>query len=460
MKKFMLVTLALALFNLPVWATFAAEKISLSLPRAIEMALKTSEDVMMRSNEIEKTSSRIREAWAAAYPHFEGKIEYKWYPSTYKFNIDPASFGMPAGDPISVSTQEDFDLAFGITLNQLIYSFGRVKNGVEAAKNGKKATELALSVARKEMSYNTALAYLSVILAQKAHKIMQDSYDNAKKNLEVLNQRFSFGRVPKGDFIKMSADIAGRVPPLKKTQSTLDLTKRTLKMLIGVDENTELELSDTFIVDFPSYGVDEFLEKMLEVEPSLRALRTNVNLYRNIESLMWAEYLPVINAFIDYNYLGVSGNWYIGGSNFQHVATTGLTLSIPIWDGGKTTSVHKQAKVDRMNAELELQKATRGLSLELRNTLAQLNSLKETYEANKESVRLSEQSYRATLDRFRSGEQTAAELNDGEMWLTSTKADKVTTLFEINKLIAKVEKLTAGPGDRSWMERLNFKGAE
>ncbi len=449
MKK-VFVCFALIVVVLLAPYTANAQPINLSLIDAVEMSVKTSEDVQMKQNDIEKTRQRIKQAWSIAYPQLDAEINYKWYPGVYEFEVD---LGIPGQTPFNVSTQESFELAFGIQLNQLIYSFGRVKNGVQAAKRGKETTFLAKSVTSKEVFYNAAIAYLSVLFAKKSVEIMKASYENTKKNKELLLDRFKYGRIPRGDNIQVNADIAVRVPGLKKAQSSLELAMQALKMFTGIDQDREVILTDSLISKFPDYDYETYHKKMINEMPTLKLLRTNVKLYKNIEELMWAEYLPTINAFVSYNYSGFSDKAYIG-DKFQHLATLGLTLNIPIWNGGKTHSIHKQAQMDRKNAELELQKAVRGFSLQLRNAITQYNSLRETYVADLNAQELSYQSFLASRERFKSGEQKLTDLNSTEIWATQSKIGAAQTLYEINKTAAKIEKLTAGVGDESWKKRL------
>jgi outer membrane protein len=426
-----------------------ASILSLSLEQAIEMAIKESEDVKIKQNEIQRNEYRYDGALASVYPHLKGEILYDYNPAVPKVEIaiDPS---LP---PEKFSTLSTYDFNAGITLDQVIYNFGRVSSAIKAADNTRKISTLDKEAKKREVSYSTAVAYLVLLLSQKSMEIAKDSYDNAKLTKLLLEQRYSMGRIPKRDNIKSEADVASRIPGLKSAESNMDLAKRSLKTLLGLSEEQDIALTDSMISIFPRYELSEAQAQMKEVEPTLKLLEKKIALSGNIAVLQKSFYYPSIDGFARYSLWGQSEKAYIGAGNIMNVATLGLKISIPIWNGGETSSIYHQAIVDKMNAELDLQKAKKGYDLELKNSISKYNSLLETYKANEDAVKLGERSYNFSRDRFQSGEVTLMDINDEELRLTSLKLQQILTQYSINETIARIEKLISQEGEKSWKKR-------
>lgn len=427
------------------------DTLQISLSQAMDMAVKESEDVKVRINEMEKTDYIYKQAFSSLYPHFSGEINYHWYPAVQKIKVDLGIEGVPAE---KVPLQEDFDLGIGVRMEQILYTFGKVGSAIKAADNGRTASRHAKESKEREASYDAILAYLTVLLSRESLDIAKSSFENASKNKSLLEERFRYGRIPKNESIKARADVAARVPTLKESEINYETAKRNLKMLLNLDDMTEVELTDRLIQDFPDYELKTALDEMLKEEPTLKQLQRNIELNRNIAALQKAEYYPSITGFAEYNYFGQSEKAYIGSSNLQHLGTLGIKINIPIWNGGETNSIYKQALLDKSNAELALKKTLKNFTTELKNAVSEYDALKDTYKANVEAQRLSEESFKASQDKFSGGDMNLTDLNDAELRLTLARLRSVLNLYDINKAIARIEKLMSGEGERSWISRV------
>ena len=349
--------------------------LDLSLEKAIEMSLKESEDMQIKQNEINRMEYRYDGALASVYPHLRADLKYDFNPKVPEISIAID----PSVPPQKVSTMSKYDFSANLTLEQVIYNFGRVSTALKAADNARKISGLDKEAKQREVSYNTAVAYISVLLTEKSLEIAKGSYENAKLNQSLLEQRYSAGRIPKRENIKVAADIASRIPGLKSAESNLDLANRSLKTLTGLKEDDQIILTDSMSEYFPKYELDQAMSQMKEVEPTLKLLEKNLGLSDNIAVLQKSFYYPAIDGFATYGLYGQSGKVYVGSSNIMNIATLGIKISIPIWNGGETGSNYHQALVDKMNAGLDLKKARKGYELELRNAISKYYSLLDTY---------------------------------------------------------------------------------
>ena len=118
-----------------------------------------------------------------------------------------------------------------------------------------------------------------------------------------------------------------------------------------------------------------------------------------------------------------------------------MKINLPIWSGGKRKEDLKQARIDKKNKELSLEKTSRDLSLKLDIAVGEYNEFIKTLTANEEAVRLAEETFKLSQDLFRSGQISITDLNDAELLLSRGKLSKENTLFNINATLAQIEKL-------------------
>jgi outer membrane protein TolC len=180
----------------------------------------------------------------------------------------------------------------------------------------------------------------------------------------------------------------------------------------------------------------------LEKQPTLKALEKNIDAAQDTIWGKKAEYLPELSAFSTWNHKGSGNEYDIRSENLHDYGVVGLKVSMPIWEGGKRNEELQQAKIDKSNAELNLQKMTKDLQLELDAAVVVYNEFVETLHSYEDAVRLAEESFKLSQNMFQSGHISITDLNSAELLLTKEKINKETVLFNINETLAKIEKLT------------------
>jgi outer membrane protein len=406
---------------------YSQEVLQVSMEEAIDLALRKSEDFQIAANEIDKMRYAYKEARSAIYPHIEGEITWAHYPEY---------------PPVAVITTKDYSLDTGVTASQVLWAFGRVSSALRMADKYIAISRLNKDIAEQEIVYNTKLSYFSALLAEQTLSIVQASYENARKNKSLLEKRASSGRSSKRDNIKMAADIASRVPEVNNARATFDSAMRTFKILIGVDQTAPVALTDDFATHYRTLKVQDMKESLHENEPTLQALRKQVDADKDMIKLRRANFLPTISAFATWDYKGIGDTYEIRRDNLNNYVVAGLKVSVPIWAGGEKVAQLNQAKIDKENDILRLQKTTKEFALELDNALFEYHANISTLEANREAVELAKESFKMTQDLFETGQVSLADLNDAELQLTNQRLSMVLTLYNLNTTLAKIEKLS------------------
>jgi outer membrane protein TolC len=405
---------------------YSQEVLRVSVEEAVSLALRKSEDFQIAANELDKMRYQYKEVRSAIYPHIEGEVTWAHNPEYPDFAAD---------------TTKDFSLDTGVTVNQVLWAFGRVSSAIRLADKYIVIGRYNKDIARQEIVYNTKLSYYSVLLAGRTLAIVQSSYENARKNKRLLEKRASSGRSSKRDNIKMAADIASRLPRVNDAQAAFDSAVRTLKIILGVEPSVYVELTEDFAQRYDPLNHEEISESLHENEPTLQALRKQIEADEVMIKLKRANFLPTISAFATWNYRGIGDTYEIRGDNLDHYAVAGLKVSVPIWLGGETGAQLSQAKIDKENDMLRLQKTTKEFVLELDNAHSEYHASIHTLEANTKAVALAQESFNMTRDLFESGQVSLADLNDAELLLTNEKLSMALTLYNVNKALAKIEKL-------------------
>jgi len=405
---------------------YSQEVLQVSIEESVALALRKSEDFQITVNEIDKMHYKYKEARSAIYPHIEGEI-------TWAHN--------PEYPPAVAATTKDYSLDTGVTVNQVLWAFGRISSAIRLADKYIAISRFNKDIARQEVVYNTKLSYYSALLAEQTLSIVQASYENVRKNKRLLEKRTSGGRSSKRDNIKMAADIASRVPRVNDARATFDSAMRTFKIILGVDPAVYVALTEDFAKRYDPLNQEEISESLHENEPTLQALRKQIDADEDMIKLKRANFLPTISAFATWNYRGIGDTYEVRHDNLDHYAVAGLKVTVPIWMGGETGAQLNQAKIDKANDILRLQKSTKEFALELDNAISEYHAYINTLEANTKAVELAKESFKMTRDLFETGQVSPSDFNDAELLLTNERLSRVLTLYNLNTTLAKIEKL-------------------
>ncbi|MFA5089001.1 MAG: TolC family protein [Candidatus Omnitrophota bacterium] len=431
-KRFLVIfTLVCGCFLFPCSALAESQGedfLALDMDKAIEMALAASEDLKLQDNEVFRKRSEQKEEASYLFPKVMGEAGWS------------NNFEYP--DIAETAAVKDYSVNAGVTVSQTLFTFGRISNAISAARKAFEASRFDRDGTKQEVIYNAKIAFYNTQLAEKVLKIAEESYTNVLQNKEILESRAAVGRVSKYDNIKISADIAARKPAVNNARADFASAMESLKVVIGADSKVSLSLADNFKREYPEYARQDLALALYHNQPAIKALAKNIEQKEALIRSKKATLLPEVSAFATWNHKGDSDDYYIGGDNLNDYGVAGFKVSVPIWVGGIDREKLYQAKIDKNDAELKYKQGQEQYLLMLDNALNEYREYKKTLEANEEALRLAGESFRYSQELFGSGQVSVTDLNDAELQLTNAKLNKEMTLFNLNKALAVIERLT------------------
>lgn len=404
--------------------------LEINLEGAIRRALDASEELKIKESEVQKSAGAYREVRAAALPNISGQ-------STWTHNMDyPAQ---------AAGQYYDYSLDNGLSVSQLVWSFGKVRYAVDSAKSAVDATRLHREASKQDVIFAAKLSYYSCLFARNTLSITEKSYANVLENKKLLGQRSYGGRSSKYEIVKMNADVSARIPAVNEARTQFDSATETLRRLIDVDLDQQIELEGDFQAEYADLNYKELVDAMYAHEPSLQGLGKSVDSAEANVKSKYASFLPTISAFASMDYRGDSNEHSVLKRNeLDGYSAAGLKVSVPIWEGGIKEAQLSQAKADKEIAVFKKKQAERDLLLALKKACLEYAQYKDNLRANIDAVNLAEEAFKQAQEMFSSGQVSITDLNSAELLLTNQRLNQEATLYNVNITLAKIEKLVAG----------------
>ena len=378
-----------------VAAVSDAYAMDLSLNDAVDMIMAESQDLKKAEANVKKAEASLDVANANRWFQIEGTATYmnlidvKNPTKSYSVSIPPEIGGMLqqyVGPDFQLPSKIDIpDSMFmaGVSITQPIYTFGKIGNAVKGVKAAIKVAEASQEMTRREIRYSAVDMYWTAKMTDEIVDISRADLDAARAARRSLT---SAGRANRSNLVKIESDIATKEINLSNAEFNRDTAHRMLKILAGIDMDTELNLTYNYIAMGP-----------------------------NISNMFSRNDMQ-------------SGYW-------------GLALQVPIFSGGVNMA---NATVEAMNAEAarqDLDKAKKMTTEEYNRAIDQYNHLRGNLKTLENARDLAAKAYDFSSERFASGQTSAVELSEVSAGLYQLDMSLLNAKYNILMSAESVKKL-------------------
>lgn len=357
---------------------FAQERV-LTLSEAINAALKNSYDIQLVKNNLEISNINNDYGVAGGLPLVTGSASDNEQVTTINQKYADASRDTKRPNVAANN------LSAGVTGSILIF------NGYRVVATKKRLEELALQnqeYVRAQIQNTIAgvmTKYYDIVRQQSLLKTILISIDVARKRLDILNLRQEVGLANNADTYQAQLDLTALLQSQKSQELVIAQAKTDLLNLSFLNPETRIAISDTIIVD-RSINIDSVRSRLTQ-NPLLIAADRQVRINELIEKETAALRWPSLRATTGYNFTNSSSGAGFTLLNQSYGPFVGISLTVPIYNGGVFKKQSQVASINTKNAEL--QKQTVALTNETgmvrtyqayTNSLAQLETEQKNYE--------------------------------------------------------------------------------
>lgn len=228
------------------------------------------------------------------------------------------------------------------------------------AKAVVKQAQFTLLAAEQELLLRTTTAYLVLMAATDSLALATAEREAVGKALDLARERLKAGL----GTITNQYDAAARYAVTQareiEAQNRLRDARQALREITGTLFERGQVLREKFPLESPQPAtIERWLETASQQNLGLNARREALEVARQEIERLKAGHFPSVNLLLNHNRRDSGSTLFGGGSN---VETTDLTvrLSVPIYEGGLTSAVTREAahRYTRVQEELEMERRT------------------------------------------------------------------------------------------------------
>lgn len=269
-----------------------------------------------------------------------------------------------------------------------IYQGGAVRNAVKAAKYRVEAGQADLRATEASVFAQVVGAYMDVIRDQAIVQLNQNNVAVLRTNLEATSDRFEIGDLTRTDVAQSEARLALAEGDLRTAESNLINSRESYIRLVG---EAPVDLQPPPALPNLPANPEEAVAIALDNNPDIEAANQLVSANRADIGVARAARMPKLSGTVTggyNNFLNSISSQVVDAQNTTTSATAGVTLTLPIFQGGRPSAQVRQAQ-SRTSQAIETYVATE------RDVIAQTRGAYAAWQANQRIIAATEQAVSA-----------------------------------------------------------------
>lgn len=413
----------------------------ISLEDAIQIALDNNITLLQAGNNLERNDAEVLRATGEFLPNL---------------NLSGGASRTVGRqfNQATISFQEFTNNSINANLSGGLILFNGLQNinNLRAARSGRRSAQDEYQRTRENVIFNTASAYLQVLLDKELIKIARENLEASAQQLEQITAQVEVGMRPIVDQFNQEAIVANNELDVITRENNLNLNMTRLISILQIDplKDYDLVVPDVseYDMDPNVYDLNELVQTALVNRSDLSGQEFSIMSARYALSSARGNYLPTIslNASISTRYFDTYREPEVGPDGFptgQRITVgfgdqffdrginrqIGLNLNFPLFTRFQNRTFEQQRRIDLKSAELQLESLQSDVFLEVRQAYNDYSAISKQLQATEKAFIAAEKAYETEQERYRVGSSTLIELTQANSEFVNAASNRVQTVF-------------------------------
>jgi outer membrane protein TolC len=399
----------------------------LTLERALDLALANHPSLRVASGTQAVNQAKVGQAQSGYYPQIQARSAYQRATA----NLGFAFGGLPTRRRVS---HESFGIYFNsVTLDQIIYDFGKIKSQVDTARLNLQVARSEAETALQTVMANAQQAYFGLQQAQRLVTVSEEAIAQFQKHLDLATGRFTVGVAPKIDVTTAEVDLSNARLNVITATNNLLVARVMLNNAMGITTTHPYRVEDP--VAFAPYDItlDEAVDRAMRHRPELVAQRALEQAAESTIKTAQSDFFPNITGTAGYTYNGADfplvWNWNVLGA-----------LNVPIFNGFLTKQQVADARANLLRTKANGDVLRQTVLLEVNQALLDLEGAKERLRVTAVTVTQARERLALVEGRYKAGLSNAVEVTDAEVTLVNAQVNDVVAASNYQAAKAQLER--------------------
>jgi len=400
----------------------------LSIKDAVSLAVKHNRDIKTASLDIDKAQEQVRIAKSLLLPTINANAQAAHY------FLKPVFFGFGGsdGDKVSYGRYGGADQATAtVNVIQPLYD-ASARPAQVLAKLQEEESRLHVSYAETDVAAIVKQTYLLILVLSERIKLQNESINRNQKALQDAKSLLAQGRALRVDTLRAYTTVKNLEPDILKLTNAIDVNTLQLKVLMGLDAATPIELGDSLVIPAEDAipAEEDVYAQAKDKRPDYKAVLLQPSLNDQQIKLAGAATKPYFSVFGQYLVQTQSTQFNYLKAYYPSTPIIGAQLSIPIFSGYSNAAKIKRAQITRQQSLIQVNNAGEQLKVEAKRVVADLHETQARLQTRVTVKQAAQLSYDITQYRYAKGVASRLELEDAELALTTAQSNYLEAVYD------------------------------
>lgn len=399
--------------------------LSVSTPVLADSLLDVYQQAMANDPVVNQAKAQRNAAYASIpisraslLPQISGTVNYSNSTSESTQSIQTTNDDGSTGFDIVVVDFDNQSSSYGIDLSMSLYDHSRWL-GLDRSELIAEQSDATYAATMQALIVRTVSSYLTILRAQDNLDFVQAEKRAIERQLEQTKQRFEVGLTAITDVHEAQANYDSTVAQEIVAENQIETAREALRVITGTyHDKLNVLNTDLFSTVPPSpEKVDDWLSIAKDSNLSLLAERLSIDIAKTDIDIATSGHYPTLALSASYaaSKSDTTSVFFNNKTPYLDSTRVGVSLSVPIYQGGSVSAGVDSAKASFMAASQGLELVYRQTVQSVRSSFNEVNAAISTIRALEQAVVSAESALKATEAGFDVGTRTIVDV------LTSTR---------------------------------------
>lgn len=303
---------------------------------------------------------------------------------------------------------------YNLSTSVMLYQGGKNMNAIKLNKLFVNQSDSKIAQAQNNLATQVIQAFLEIIMNEELYDYLQVVAKTSTQQMQEGEIKYKNGQILQSDYLLLKAQAATDNYNIVNTKIARDNSILKLKTLLSMDETKTPEViapTHDQLTELNIPSLNELIKRTFEWFPDLEIARQNITISElNIKQARTSG-IPSLSLG---GSLGTGYNRGAGEFGTQldnrFNQRAGVTLSVPLWNKGRTKSQIRQASFRLEQSKLQQSATTLELRQQLEKEYNNVTSGYQKYQTSAERSEAYRQSAAAYRKQYEQGEITVVEM--------------------------------------------------
>lgn len=323
---------------------------------------------------------------------------------------------------------------FGVQINQMLFDGFQTKNTVAAAEAQVAAQVESLRNTEENTLFTAAQAYMDVIRDRQIAAFTEQNLQAVTEQARAARSRLEVGEGTRTDVAQTDASRAAAIAKLSAARAQALSSAAIYHQIVG-DEPGKLQAAKPLSKLLPS-SIDTAIAIASNEHPAILATEHLVDAAGFSVKSAEGALLPQLSASagVERDYRNASGAAaeLAGTSNgYSNSASIGATLTVPIYQGGRTSAQVRQSKEQLGQARIQVDVSRDQVRAAVTSAWTQYTAAKEGVDANRTAVSAAQLALNGVIEERNVGQRTTLDVLNAQSDVLTAKINLASSEHDV-----------------------------